>query len=351
MYATGGVWCQLGTTKVSLSLRETLNGSPSSKKPVKQSSDPEGVKNVLKKVGSTSTSFIGPACRPGKTASHPAKTASHPAKTASHPAKTASHPAKTASHPAKTATRPDKTKPKGKNIEDSLNDFYQELESLDSPDAAPRPPNQQAPNQQAPNQDRRTRREPPNTNQKRSYDSFQYSGNGPNRQSQQQHWQPDGPFNHDPKRQRPSEDDYWRPHHPQMMGFPRPPRRFQPPHPHFSGPFPGPPPGHFLPHWNPYPHPQDSHFPPDHFLPPGMCRDPQPPGCRPSPPSHPGDDRWGGCGGEPAWPQISPAETNLVNSQEDCATKDPDSSASSTSSLSLILMRGLPGSGKSTFAR
>ncbi|CAL8349259.1 unnamed protein product [Arctogadus glacialis] len=347
MYATGGLWCQLGTTKVSLSL-ETLKASQASKKPVKQGTVPEGVKKkVLKKVGSTSTSFIGPACRPGKNACRPAKTASHPPKTASHPPKTAIHPPKTASHPAKTASRPAKTKPKGKDIEDSLNDFYQELESLDSPDAAPRPPNKQASNQ-----DRRNRREPPNTNQKRSYDSFQYSGNDSNRQ--QQHWQPDGPYNHDNKRQRPSEDDFWRPHHPQMMGFPRPPQRFQPPHPRFSGPFPGPPPGHFVPHWNPYAHPQDSHFQQDQFLPPGVCRDPHPPGCRPSPPPHPGDGLWGGGSGEPAWPQTSAAETKLVNSQqEDYSTKDPDSSSSSSSSssLSLILMRGLPGSGKSTFAR
>ncbi|CAL8351587.1 unnamed protein product [Lota lota] len=322
---------------VSLSLRETANGDPLSKKRVKQScSDPEGVKkSVLKKVGSTSTSFIGPSCRPA----------------------------------GKTACRPGKTKPKGKNIEQSLSDFYQELESLDSPDSAPRPPNKRAQYQ-----DKRSRREPQNTNPKRSYDFFQYSGTDLQRQSQQ-HWQSDDPYNHDPKRQRPSEEDYWRPHHPQMMGYPRPPQRFPLPPPRFSGPFPGPPPGHFVPHWTPYPHPQDSHFPPDQFLPPGMCRDPQPPGCRPSPPPQPVGERWGGCSsntessdpgvkgssgdpdawkwsGDPAWPQSSAAETKLVNSQqeEDCTTKDPESSSSS-SSLSLILMRGLPGSGKSTTAR
>lgn len=306
--SAAGVRCPLDT-KESLGLRGTPNGDRSC------GDTGGGQKRVLKQVGSTSTSFIGPACRPGR------------------------------------------TKPRASDLEQSLSDFYQELESLDSPDSAPRPPDKHAPYP-----DTRTAGRPPNTNPERSYNSSRYSGSDLKRRSQPR-W-PADPDHHDPKRPRLSDDDYWRPHHPQnrppFLGYPRPPPRFPP---GFSGPFPGPPPGLFGPHlvnpnWTPYLHPQDSHFPPDRFPPPSLCPDPQPPGCGPGPPPHPAGnpgvngssgepDAWK-WSGDPAWPRSSAPETKPVDLQQE---EDPDSSSSSSSPLSLVLMRGLPGSGKSTAAR
>ncbi|KAJ3590253.1 hypothetical protein NHX12_008207 [Muraenolepis orangiensis] len=339
MYATGGVWCQLGATKLKLSLIENKTDQ-SSQNRVKQPGNDrkDGKKSVLKKVGSTSTSFIGPACRP---------------------ARPACRPAQTACRPAQTKCRPAQTKIKGK-IDKSLSEFYKELEALDAPDSAPRPADHRAPYT-----DTLDSSEPLNTNRWESDYNPQRSGSDLKRRSQP-HWQPGDQDHRDPKRQRPGGDDYWRPQQNRPpcqgrpTGFPPPPR--------FYGPFPGPPPGHFgarhvNPNWTPYPNPWDSRVPPDRF----MCRDPQPP-------PHPAGDHWGGCSsdtessnpgvnggsgrpdawkwsGDPAWPQSSAPETKPVDLQEGGrTTPDPDSSSSS-SKLSLILMRGLPGSGKSTFAR
>ncbi|KAG7262234.1 hypothetical protein CRUP_013542, partial [Coryphaenoides rupestris] len=305
---------------------------------------------VYQQVGTTSSSFIGPACRPAET---------------------------TEDH------RDHRDQVNNNNIEQSLSDFYRELETLDLPDSAAPPPGQHANRDQV----------------------SQYSGPGRKRHPQPdwQNWDPDhhhhprhwDPYHHhhqDPKRPRSSYDASWRPHPPQnrppFWGHPGP---RPPPPPWFSwdhSQSPGPRhcvPRHVNPDWAPYPHhPQDSQsHPPDGSPPPSMC----PPGCGPSdpppppPPPHPAADRWGGGGPssdplvvngstgsggpdawrwggppDPTWPQSSsPPETKPVDlKQADYTTsqdpdyttsQDPDYTTSQnpdypSSPLSLILMRG-----------
>ncbi len=309
---------------------------------VNDSSDPDGSlrQRVLKEVGLTSTAFIGPAFPP--------------------------------------------TAPTVKtDIEDSLTDFYKELESLDTPDGANdnsgkedagvvQPPRTLPP-------ETPTSKETQNVSKEKIVKSTEtdgYQKNSGQKQPSWPHWYQNEPYY--PRRPRPGMDpdsgraspsqNQW--HHPQTQSrqpkpsFHRPPFHHPPPPSAFSSP--QNPPSHVIHNWsgsgmmNHYQE-ERHHSAVSSFPPPDVCSHP-PQGFYGDPPYH--FDRDERCHsynahsdhGNVGWSRDREEEWCQFGEDYDWRQRydhcqPPDTSHAYDSSLVLILMRGLPGSGKSTLAR
>nr|XP_019943897.1 PREDICTED: NEDD4-binding protein 2-like 2 [Paralichthys olivaceus] len=287
---------------------------------------------VTKEVGLTSTTFIGPTFPPPTSA------------------------------------------PKSKDIEDTLSEFYKELEKIDTPDGAdgnsgkrgegsarpPAPPETYTSEQiQVPNHDRMYY-----ASSSAETDSWRKSGG--ERPASWPHWYHNEPYH--PRRPRPGVDltsqNQWRYPQPQERppnpGLHRPPFRHPPPPPAFQNPQ-NPPP-----HVN---HKWSSSGNANQYQ--EFSRIPSPNVCRPPSQCHYGeypylsdrDERarsfdaysdngnieWSQFDGGHDQNQVFNSENELWEQQHH--SRPPENTHAPRSSLVLILMRGLPGSGKSTLAR
>ncbi|KAG7243077.1 hypothetical protein INR49_016452 [Caranx melampygus] len=289
---------------------------------------------VLKEVGLTSTTFIGPAFPPDKN-----------------------------------TTKPD--------IEDTLSEFYKELEKIDTPDGANGNPGQQAPPSSPKTA---TSKQTQDVHKEKSVDtSKSEETDGCQRSTGQKqptwpHWYQNQPYY--PRRPRPGMDhssyraapteNHW--HYPQPLSRPTNPRLHTPP---FHHPPPPPaflnpqnPPPHLNPNWsgsgvaNQYQ--EESHFqtfPQDYYrdYPQHLDREEQ--GCSYNTYSDNMNIGWSKDREEERYHcdegydrrHRYDSENEFWEQQHHC--QPPDHSHASRSSLVLILMRGLPGSGKSTLAR
>ncbi|XP_071352643.1 NEDD4-binding protein 2-like 2 [Trachinotus anak] len=308
------------------------------------SSDSSVRERVLKEVGLTSTTFIGPSFPPEIAAIK-------------------------------------------SDIEDTLSDFYKELEKVDTPNVANGNPGKQDGGLVQPPSPQKTstskqaedvrREESDNMSKSEETDSSRKSSG--QKQPSWPHWYQNKPYY--PRRPRPGMDlssgravqtqNQW--YYPQPVNGPPTPRLYTPPS-AFPNPQ-NPPPPHMNPSWsgsgmankNPESHfPTFSSFPsPTVYFPPtqGFYRD--------YPHHLDRDERGSRCNTysdnvnigwsrdrEEEWSQFDEehdrhqrfvSENELWERQHHC--RPPDNTHKSHSSLVLILMRGLPGSGKSTLAR
>ncbi|CAJ1065081.1 NEDD4-binding protein 2-like 2 [Xyrichtys novacula] len=306
------------------------NGSSSPDRSVRE--------RVLKEVGLTSSTFIGPAFPPEKN-----------------------------------TVKPD--------IEDTLSEFYKELEQIDTPDGPTDTPEKQEKGYTQPTIPLKTSHIEETFDKSAETDGYQRSSG--QKQPSWPHWYQNEPYL--PRRPRPGLDQspgrssspLNQRHYPQMMR-PPPPRFHRPP---FPPPLPRPAfenPQSSLSHGNQNwtgsgftpQHHEGSHFPPfPTFPPPNVCNQPFQ-GFYTDPPHHlDRDDRvpnydvhtknldfgWSTDKTE-QWCQFDEDydwrhRNKPENEQWDHHNQHPDNNNTPSSSLVLILMRGLPGSGKSTLAR
>ncbi|KAM6987405.1 uncharacterized protein n4bp2l2 [Tautogolabrus adspersus] len=311
------------------------------------SPDKRARERVLKEVGLTSTTFIGPAFPPEKNTVK-------------------------------------------SDIEDTLSEFYKELEQIKTPDDA----NDNNPEKQdesflqptissnAPHsKERHNVREEQSVNRTETDGHQRSSGQT---QSSWTHWYRNEPYH--PRRLRPDLDhcsgrsaspqNQW--HYPQTPTRPPNPRchrpPFHPPPPLPTFPNPQNPPLHVNQNQTgsgfTNQHPDDSHVPPfPSYPPPNVCSHPSQGFYRDSPQYFDKDERicrydahsgnasfewstdtkeeWCQFGEDSDWRQRNDSETE----QWEHHSQHPDNTNAHYSSLVLILMRGLPGSGKSTLAR
>ncbi|XP_073345250.1 uncharacterized protein n4bp2l2 [Pagrus major] len=291
-------------------------------------------RRVLKEVGLTSSTFIGPAFPPPKNTVK-------------------------------------------SDIEDSLSEFYKELEKIDTPDAAfPQPP--------IPLKISTSKEEISQDVSKekivQSVETDGYQKSSGQRQPSWPHWYQNEPYY--PRRPRPGMDlnsgraappqNQW--HHPQTLNRPPNPRFQRPPfHPLTPPPaFPNPQnlPSHVNHNWsgssmtNQYQ--EESHFPTfPNFPPPNVCSRP-PQGFYRDSPHHFDRDERGRTSDSVniGWSRDRKEERcqsgedydrhqryDPENEEWENHCQQPDNNDVHRSSLALILMRGLPGSGKSTRAR
>lgn len=296
--------------------------------------DSSARERVLKEVGLTSTTFIGPAFPPEKNTPKP-------------------------------------------DIEDTLSEFYKELEKIDTPDGANGNPGQQAPPSPPKTA---TSKQTQDVHKEKSVDaSRSEETDGCHRSSGQKqpswpHWYQNQPYHHrrprpamDPSSHRAAPtDNHW--HYPPPLSRPPNPRSHTPP---FHAP---PPPPAFLnpqhppplvnPNWsgsglaNQYQ--EESHFqtfPQDYYGDYPHHLDREEHSCSYSTYSDNMNMGWSRDREEERYRcdegydgrQRYDSANKLWEQQHHCQT--PDHSHASRSSLVLILMRGLPGSGKSTLAR
>ncbi|KAM4627127.1 uncharacterized protein n4bp2l2 [Polymixia lowei] len=287
---------------------------------------------VLKDVGSTSTIFIGPECRP-------------------------------------------KTLAVKRNIEDTLSEFYKELENIDSTDGTHHTPGEGSGSKPL---KKSKRKEICNTNPDtncpivRSLDT----GASQERHSPRPHWYQNEPYH--PGRQRPSIDSisgaHNRNHSQHLPPFQRPPypRFHRPPNcgppPPFSYAFPRPPDSgpHMNHYWNrsdtTSQYQDDLRFPPMHRFPPPDEYSLTSQDFDGHSPHHFDRNRWGynhdnesshvdvqwSSSANNRWSQLG--NTAELQEEEDQRYLSHKAHVCD-SSLALILMRGLPGSGKSTKAQ
>uniref|UniRef100_A0A4W5PD08 NEDD4 binding protein 2-like 2 n=1 Tax=Hucho hucho TaxID=62062 RepID=A0A4W5PD08_9TELE len=269
-----------------------------------------GREPVIRKLGTSSTAFIGPICRPPKTVQR--------------------------------APKPEKVRRLSKpNIEETLNEFYKELEEIDPKDSV-----DSSTDKNQGSVELLTAHNPPPAREG-SNASHDHKGPSYGAYSDHNHWQPPPPFHSQP---------YYR--------FHRPPHRFLPPPPIPCLP-PPPPADHRY-------HPQlegAQKVPPFH-------RFPVPDGCRNSPdlddygfpPQHSNnrdsggyswrDDKHDQQGNDQPYNQQGSSEWQQrldrgpePRQPEDQHQPSEDKTYDYDPSLVLILMRGAPGSGKSTLAR
>lgn len=299
---------------------------------------------VLKEVGLTSTTFIGPALPPETVKS---------------------------------------------DFDDALSEFYKELEKVDTPDGANCNPGKQDEGSVHPPTPPKlsNTKETQDVSQERIVNpSKSDETDGGQKRSSWPHWYQNEPYNN--RRPRPGFElssgraayaqNQW--HHPQPWNRAPNPRFHRPPF-HCPAPpseFPNPqnPPLHMHPNWNESDmsnqYQEDSHFPSFcSFPPPNVCTVPsqgfygnsKPPfdrdeqGCRHKAQSENVNVRWPR-DREEEWSQFGEdydrrqrfdSENEQWEKEHHC--RPPDNSHVYHSSLVLILMRGLPGSGKSTLAR
>lgn len=298
---------------------------------------------VLKEVGFTSTAFIGPAFPPQTTAAESV-------------------------------------------IEDSLSEFYRELEKIDTPDGANGNLGKQdaafdqplvSPKLPA---SKETQDVPEgrivNTRDLSETDGSQKSSG--RKQSAWPHWYQNEPYS--PMRQRPAlelSSAQW--HYPQPRDRPPNLRFHRPPFPHQPPPYAFPNQQKTPPHVSPtFQHPgtanhyqEELHFPPfSHLPPPNVCRQPSQ-GFYGAPPHQFDRDEGRSYDGhsdnvDVRWPRDRNHELSQFNEDYDRLQRydsenEPweqqhhyqprDDTHAYHSALVLILMRGLPGSGKSTLAR
>ncbi|XP_059187414.1 NEDD4-binding protein 2-like 2 [Centropristis striata] len=297
---------------------------------------------VLKEVGLTSTAFIGPAFPP----------------------------------PKHTRVKP--------NFEDTLSEFYKELDKIDTPDGANGNPGKQ-------NADRFRRPLPPKTSTSKqtkdgSEEKIVYTSQSAETDGNQNsigksqaswsHWYQNEPYY--PRRPRPAAPPQNQQHYPQTLnrppnpGFHRPPFLRPPPPPTFPNPQNAP--THVNQNWsnsgttNQYQ--EESHFPTfPSFPPPNVCTHPSQGIYGASPYHLDRDER--GCNYDVHSDRVNSGWSRDGN-EESCQFAEdygrrhkydsenepwehhhrpPNKTSTYHSSLVLILMRGLPGSGKSTMAR
>ncbi|XP_029923136.1 NEDD4-binding protein 2-like 2 [Myripristis murdjan] len=298
------------------------------------SEDQSERERVVKQLGSTSSAFIGPACRPEAAAG---------------------------------SVRPD--------LEDALSEFYKELEKTDTPDGTQGGLEEDTggPQPSRPLETNTSRETPGNG------DAWQ---NGPGQKHPPwPHWYRNEPYQ--PRRPSPSMNVIPRNAAPVQNQWCRPPPCRRPPHPRFLHPPYGqpPPPSAFpmpvdsSPHMNHVwrspgmtnHYNEELHFPPiNRFPPPNGCSDVSQDFYGDAP-QHLDGDGWGHDGGADVHPDWS-AHASEGWSKQDCDWrrrfdaenelceqedhhKPYDEAYDYESSLVLILMRGLPGSGKTTLAK
>ncbi|KAE8295075.1 NEDD4-binding protein 2-like 2 Phosphonoformate immuno-associated protein 5 [Larimichthys crocea] len=285
---------------------------------------------VLKEVGLTSTTFIGPAFPPPQT----------------------------------TTVKSD--------LEDTLSEFYKELEKIDTPDGADDTKQDAIPPETS------TSEEPRGASEERT-ETDHYQRSSGHKQHSWPHWYQNEPYY--PRRPRPDVDPssgraaspqhQW--HYPQTLN--RPPPRHSPPPTAFQGP--RNPPSHANHSWRgsgmTNQHREESHLPTFYrFPPPSVCSHPSQGFNEGSPKNFDRDERGGSYDAysdhvNVAWSRDRErAREEWCQLGEDYDRRQRYDSQSKTwehyyqsadnnnayhSSLVLILMRGLPGSGKSTLAR
>ncbi|KAG8001878.1 NEDD4-binding protein 2-like 2 [Nibea albiflora] len=288
---------------------------------------------VLKEVGLTSTTFIGPAFPPQTT-----------------------------------TVKPD--------IEDTLNEFYKELEKIDTPDGANHTKQGDALVQVSIPPKTSTSKETQGVSEERT-ERDHYQRSSGHKQQSWPHWYQNEPYY--PRRPRPDMDlssgraaspqHQW--HYPQTLD--RPPLRHSPPPTAFQGP--RNPPPHVNHNWQgsgmTNQHREESHLPRFYrFPPPSVCSHPSQ-GFNEGSSEHSSREQWGGNYGahsdnvNVAWSRDREREawchleedydrrqrSDSQNKTWDRDYRPADNNNAYHSSLVLILMRGLPGSGKSTLAR
>lgn len=269
------------------------------------------------------------------------------------------------------------------DIEDTLSEFYKELEKIDTPDAAsPQPP---VPLKK-PTRKEKISQDVSEAKLVQSVETDGYQRSSGQRQPSRQHWYQNEPYN--PRRPRPGMElssgraaptqNQW--HHPQTLNgppnprFQRPPFLPPPPPPAFPNPHPPNLPSHVNQNWsgssltNQYQ--EEPHFPAfPNFPPPNVCSRPPPDFHRDSAHHFDKDERvrthdahsdcenigWSRDGGEERCQSGEDYDRHQrydpENEQWENPCQRPDNPDVHRSSLVLILMRGLPGSGKSTLAR
>lgn len=270
------------------------------------------------------------------------------------------------------------------DIEDTLSEFYKELEKIDTPDAAsPQPPVPL----KTPTSKEKISQDVSEAKLVQSVETDGYQRSSGQRQPSRQHWYQNEPYN--PRRPRPGMElssgraaptqNQW--HHPQALNRPPNPTFQRPP---FLPPLPPPPPpafpnpqnlpSHVNQNWsgstltNQYQ--EEPHFPAfPNFPPPNLCSRPPPDFHRDSPHHFDKDERVRtydahSDGENIGWLRDRKEERcqsgedydrhqryDPENEQWENHCQRPDNHDVHRSSLVLILMRGLPGSGKSTLAR
>ncbi|XP_040029357.1 uncharacterized protein n4bp2l2 [Gasterosteus aculeatus] len=350
MSHTGSSSTTSGIENHPVSLRgRTTNGTNDSadkaaklKRNVSSSPDRAVRERALKQVGLTSTSFIGPAFPPSK---------------------------------------PSKSTKRKSDFENTLSEFYKELETIDAPDGANDHSGKinagfvKAPTPSKTSSGRQIRKGSDevvfNPNNRAGPEGYQ-EGRG-QKQPSWSHWYQNEPYY--PRRPRPPGPSQSPWHHPQTLNQPPNPRFHRPPfhRPPPPAAFPNPqgPPSTANHHWsgsgptNQYQ--EESHFPTFSCFPPPNVSGHPPRGFYGDSPHHFDSDEWA-CGyqmhANNGWSrgreeQSSHGVEDYDRSQRYDSENDPwdnhcpppTNTNAFHSSPVLILMRGLPGSGKSTLAR
>lgn len=307
----------------------------------REASSPNGSvkERVLKEVGFTSSAFIGPAFPPNSSTVK-------------------------------------------SDFEDTLSEFYKELEKIDTPDGAQDNPGKQnasvvqSPPKTSTSKETQDVSEEKIVHASKSAETDGYQKSSGQKQSSWSHWYQNEPYC--PRRPRPAAPTQNQWHCPQTLNRPPDPRFYRPP---FHHP---PPPSAFPNPQNPPPHvnqnrsssgatnqcKEESHFPTfSRFPPPNVCSPPSQ-GFYGDPPHHFNREEQGhshnihsnnvnvGCSraGKEEWCQFGEDNDRLQRFDSESELwehhrRPTDNSNAYHSSLVLILMRGLPGSGKSTMAR
>lgn len=302
---------------------------------------------VLKQVGLTSTTFIGPAGPPRKSTKKKVK----------------------------------KVKKVKSNIEDTLSEFYKELEKIDTPDGANYNPGKQHTGRVRPSKPPKTStsRETPDVGEERVEYAGRHAGtdgyqrNSGQKQPSWPHWHQNEPYY--PRRPGPAAPTQNQWHHPQTLNRPPDPRFHRPPfhRPPPPSAFPNPrnPPPHVNQNWSSSgttnQHQEESHFPTfSSFPPPNVCSPPSQGFYGDSPHHFDKDERIrsydvrsdnvkvGSSGDRKEescqFGQNYDRSQRYDSKNESWEHHRPPANTNPSSSV-LILMRGLPGSGKSTMAR
>ncbi|XP_029302087.1 NEDD4-binding protein 2-like 2 [Cottoperca gobio] len=295
---------------------------------------------VLKQVGTTSTTFIGPAFPPPK-------------------------------------SKKVKTK-----FEDTLSEFYKELEKIDTPDGANNIPERQNASFVRPSIPPKTSTSSQHVSEENIVYKRKHAGpegyqkGGEQKQSSWSHWHQNEPYY--PRRPSPAAPTQNQWHYPQTLNRPPNPSFHRPPfhRPPPPSAFPNPqnPPSHVDQNWSSSgatnQHPEESHFPTfSSFPPPNVCSQPSQ-GFHGDSPYHLDRDERGRSHEvhsddvNVGWSRDRKEEVcQFGEDYERCQRYDseiepweshsrpPANTNAYRPSLVLFLMRGLPGSGKSTMAR